>query len=82
MISPIKICGISDPSTLNYILNHPHPPSLIGFIVNWKASSRYVELNRLKELLNIDKKKENNPRKKKVRVNYYFPIFSNKPTKN
>ena len=57
MISSIKICGISDPNTLNYILNHPHPPSLIGFIVNWKASSRYVEFDKLKELLNIDKKK-------------------------
>ena len=52
-----KICGISDPKTLSYIVNHPHPPKFIGFIVNWKASSRYVELDRLKELLNIDKKK-------------------------
>jgi len=52
-----KICGISDPKTLTYIVDHPHPPQFIGFIVNWKASSRYVELDRLKELLNIDKKK-------------------------
>ena len=57
MISSIKICGISDPNTLNYILNHPHPPQFVGFIVNWKASSRYVEFDKLKELLNIDKKK-------------------------
>ena len=57
MISSIKICGISDPKTLTYIVNHPHPPQFVGFIVNWKASSRYVELDRLKELLNIDKKK-------------------------
>ena len=57
MIKGCKICGISDPKTLTYIVNHPHPPQFVGFIVNWKASSRYVELHRLKELLNIDKKK-------------------------
>ena len=57
MIKSCKICGISDPKTLTYIVDHPHPPQFVGFIVNWKASSRYVELDRLKELLNIDKKK-------------------------
>ena len=57
MIKGCKICGISDPKTLTYIVDHPHPPQFVGFIVNWKASSRYVELERLKELLNIDKKK-------------------------
>ncbi len=57
MIKGCKICGISDPKTLNYIVDHPHPPQFVGFIVNWKASLRYVELDRLKELLNIDKKK-------------------------
>ena len=57
MIKGCKICGISDPKTLTYIVDHPHPPQFVGFIVNWKASSRYVELDRLKELLNIDKKK-------------------------
>jgi len=57
MIQGCKICGISDPKTLTYIIDHPHPPQFVGFIVNWKASSRYVELDRLKELLNIDKKK-------------------------
>ena len=56
MIKGCKICGISDPKTLTYIVDHPHPPQFVGFIVNWKASSRYVELDRLKELLNIDKK--------------------------
>lgn len=57
MIKGCKICGISDPKTLSYIVDHPHSPQFIGFIVNWKASSRYVELDRLKKLLNIDKKK-------------------------
>ena len=56
MIKGCKICGISDPKTLTYIVDHPYPPQFVGFIVNWKASSRYVELDRLKELLNIDKK--------------------------
>ena len=51
-----KICGISDPKTLNYILNHPYPPSLIGFICNYKTSPRYVEFDKLKELLEINKK--------------------------
>ena len=51
-----KICGISDTKTLTYIVNHLYPPQFIGFIVNWKASSRYVEFNQLKELLNINKK--------------------------
>ena len=57
MIKGCKICGISDPKTLTYIVDHPHPPQFVGFIVNWKASSRYVELDLLKELLSIDKKK-------------------------
>ena len=59
MIRGCKICGISDTKTLTYIVNHPHPPSFIGFIVNWKASSRFVELNQLKNLLNIDKRQSN-----------------------
>ena len=57
MIKGCKICGISDPKTLTYIVDHLYPPQFVGFIVNWKASSRYVELDKLKELLNIDKKK-------------------------
>ena len=56
MIKGCKICGISDTKTLTYIVNHSYPPQFIGFIVNWKASSRYVEFNKLKELLNINKK--------------------------
>ena len=56
MTTSLKICGISDPNTLNYILNHPHPPSLIGFICNYKTSPRYVEFDKLKDLLEINKK--------------------------
>ena len=56
MVKGCKICGISDTKTLTYIVNHSYPPQYIGFIVNWKASSRYVEFNKLKELLNINKK--------------------------
>jgi len=56
MIKGLKICGISDLKTLNYIVKHPHPPQFIGFIANYKKSKRYVEFEQLKELLNIDKK--------------------------
>ena len=54
-----KICGISDSSTLDYIVKHNHPPKFIGFIVNYKKSKRYVELKKLKKLINIEKKKIN-----------------------
>ena len=57
MIKGCKICGIKDTDTLNYIINHPHPPQFIGFICNYPKSSRYVELNFLKKLLNIKKNK-------------------------
>ena len=53
-----KICGISDSNTLKYIINHPYPPDYIGFIVNYKKSKRFVELNNLKKLLKIKKKKK------------------------
>ena len=56
MIRDLKICGISDPKTLNYILNHPHPPKFIGFITNYKKSRRYVEFENLKNLVNVNKK--------------------------
>ena len=54
-----KICGISDLDTLNFIINHPYPPQFIGFICNYKKSSRYVEVEKLNELLKLDKKKSN-----------------------
>ena len=53
----LKICGISDIKTLQYLTNHPFPPAYIGFIVNYPKSKRFVELNALKDLLKIDKKK-------------------------
>ena len=51
-----KICGISDSKTLNYLTTHPNPPQYIGFIVNYPKSKRFVELNKLKDLLKVDKK--------------------------
>ena len=59
MIKGSKICGISDLSTLDFIINHHYPPQFIGFICNYKKSSRYVEIEKLNELLKLDKKKSN-----------------------
>jgi len=52
-----KICGISDLKTLSYLINHSYPPQFVGFIVNYSKSRRYINLDKLKELLKIDKKK-------------------------
>ena len=54
-----KICGIKDSKTLNYIVNHENPPKFIGFITNYLKSKRYVEYEKLKKLISIDKKKIN-----------------------
>ena len=51
MIKGSKICGISDIDTLNFIINHPYPPQFIGFICNYKKSSRYVEIEKLNKLI-------------------------------
>ena len=59
MIKGLKICGVSDPETLNYILNHIHKPIMIGFITNYKKSKRFVEYQKLKDLINLDKKQVN-----------------------
>ena len=56
MIKGLKICGVSDPETLNYILNHNHKPTMIGFITNYEKSKRFIKLEKLKDLINIDKK--------------------------
>ena len=50
-----KICGISDAVTLKKIINHQNPPKFIGFICNYTNSKRYVELEKLKKLINVDK---------------------------
>ena len=52
-----KICGISDTKTLRYLTEHPYPPQYIGFIVNYPKSKRFVEHDKLKELLKVDKRK-------------------------
>ena len=57
MILKSKICGVSDSKTLNYLVNHDHPPQFVGFIVNYPKSNRYVDKKKLKELLKINKKK-------------------------
>ena len=59
MIKGSKICGISDLDTLNFIINHPYPPQFIGFICNYKKSSRYIDVEKLNKLLAIDKNKSN-----------------------
>tara|TARA_B100000989_G_scaffold128244_1_gene95224 strand:+ start:11403 stop:12020 length:618 start_codon:yes stop_codon:yes gene_type:complete len=56
MIKGIKICGVSDLKTLKYIVNHPNPPSYIGFITNYKKSKRFVNYKKLKEILRVKKK--------------------------
>ena len=52
-----KICGISDSKTLKFLTNHPAPPHFIGFITNYPKSKRFIEIDKLKDLLKIDKKK-------------------------
>ena len=59
MIKGLKICGVSDPETLNYILNHNHKPTMIGFITNYEKSKRFVEYEKLKDLIKVDKKQVN-----------------------
>ena len=51
-----KICGVSDSKILNFIVNHKYSPQFIGFIVNYPKSKRYIQFNKLKELININKR--------------------------
>ena len=51
-----KICGVSDSKILNFIVNHNYPPQFIGFIVNYPKSKRYVDTQKLKKLMKIEKK--------------------------
>ncbi len=55
MLKGLKICGISDSKTLNYILNHPYPPKFIGFISNYEKSKRFVDFEKLKKLIDVNK---------------------------
>ena len=57
MLLTSKICGVSTSEVLNYIINHPCSPGLIGFIVNFPKSKRYIKNDKLKKLLTINKKK-------------------------
>ena len=70
MIQRLKICGVSDPETLKFIVNHQYPPKFVGFITNYIKSKRFVDYNKLKDLVNI----------KKNKVNYVSVLV--KPNKN
>ena len=59
MIKGIKICGVSDLETLKFIVNHPYPPNYIGFITNYEKSKRFVDYEKLKELLKIKRQNIN-----------------------
>ena len=59
MIKGLKICGVSDPVTLEFIINHPFPPKFIGFITNFEKSKRFVKFEKLRRLVKIDKKRIN-----------------------
>ena len=56
MILKSKICGVSDTKTLEFLVNHNYSPEFIGFIVNYPKSKRYVNKEKLKKLLKIEKK--------------------------
>ncbi len=59
MIKGVKICGVSDLKTLNFITRHSNPPNFIGFITNYKKSKRYVTIETLKKLTDQKKYKTN-----------------------
>ena len=56
MTKGLKICGISDPKTLDYIVNHSKPPNFIGFITNYEKSKRHVRYEKLQKLVNVDRR--------------------------
>ncbi len=56
MILKSKICGVSDTVILEHLVNHKYPPHFIGFITNYPKSKRFVNLEKLKKLLKINKK--------------------------
>ena len=56
MILKSKICGVSDSKTLNFVVNHQDPPQFIGFVVNYQKSKRYIDIEKLKKIIKINKK--------------------------
>ena len=56
MILKSKICGVSDSKTLNFIVNYEDPPQFIGFVVNYQKSKRYIDTEKLKKIITINKK--------------------------
>ena len=54
-----KICGIKDPKTLKYLINHKNPPNFIGFISNYPKSKRFINLKKLKKLTSVKKRNIN-----------------------
>ena len=90
MIKGIKICGVSDFETLRFIVNHPYPPNYIGFITNYEKSKRFVDYEKLKELLKIKRQnisfvsvmvKPNNEFLKKIEnLNFdYYQLYDVSP---
>ena len=72
-----KICGISDSKTLTHLTNHSYPPQYIGFIVNYPKSKRFVPHEKLKQILNVDKKKS----KERLEI-IQKKLFENQISKN
>ena len=56
MILKSKICGVSDSKTLNFIVNYENPPQFIGFVVNYQKSKRYIDTEKLKKIISVNKK--------------------------
>ena len=44
---------------LDFILNHPYPPKFVGFITNYEKSKRFIEHEKLKKLINVERKQVN-----------------------
>ena len=52
-----KICGIKDIKTLKFIISHDNPPKFIGFIFNYPKSRRNLNIEQLKKISLLNKKK-------------------------
>ena len=48
-----KICGVTDAEILNFIINHRFPAQYVGFIANYTKSKRFVQTNKLRELIDV-----------------------------